>query len=59
MAVKVGDSSVKVQEFLGSLDLLETELTTLLLSCGTVGLLNQIVAAGRRDDLLMVDLLKC
>ena len=50
---------MEIQEFLGSFDLPETELTTLFLSFGTVGLLNQVVAAGRRDDLLMVDLLKC
>jgi hypothetical protein len=58
VALKVGDPGVEIQELLGPIEVPETELTTLLLSCGTVGLLNQVVVAGRRDDLLMVDLLK-
>jgi hypothetical protein len=59
VVVKIGDSGMEIQEFLGSLDLPETELTTLLLSRGAVGLLNQIVAAGRRDHLLIIDRPKC
>jgi len=59
MAVNVGSPDVELQEFLGQLDLLKTELPTLLLSYGMVGLLNQVVTAGRRDDLLMLDLLQC
>jgi len=44
---------------LGSFDLPEAELTTPVLSLGTVGLLNQDVATDCRDDLLMVGRLKC
>jgi len=50
---------MEIQEFLGSLNLSETEWITLLLSCGTVQLFCEIIAAGGRDHLLMVDLLKC
>ena len=58
MALKVGDPGVEIQEFLGSLEFPETELAPLLLSCGTVRLFDEIIAAGGRDHLLMVDLLK-
>ena len=53
--VEVLDSGVQVEEFLRSSSPLERLLLTFLTPCGTVGLLNHIVAANRGDHLLVVN----
>ena len=53
--MEVGDSGVEVQEFLKALPPPEDLLTSLLLSCRSVFLLNDVVTARRRDHLLVVN----
>ena len=55
MVVEVLDPGVQAQKFPSTLSSFETLLTSLLTPCGTVRLLKQIVAAGRGDHLLVVD----
>jgi len=49
--LKVRNAGLQGQEFLGSSLVLEADLASFLLPCGTMGLLNQIVAARRGDNL--------
>jgi hypothetical protein len=51
VAVKVRDSGMQGKEFLRSLPSFETQSASLLLPCGSVRLLDQIVAPGRRHNL--------
>ncbi len=53
--VKVGHSGVQTQEFLSAFPSFESLLRSLLSSCGSVFLLNDIVTACRGDHLLVVD----
>ena len=53
--MEVGHSGVQAQEFLSAFPPLEPLLTSLLSSCGAMFLLNNVVAAGRGDHLLVVD----
>jgi len=53
--VKVFDPGLQVQKRLRSFPPLESKLLSLLTPCKTVGLLDQVVATGRGDHLLMVD----
>ena len=54
--VEVGDPGVEAQECLSAFPSFEALLTSLLSPCGSVFLLNDVVAAGRRDHLLVVDI---
>ena len=56
MMVEVGDPGVEAQECLSAFPSFEALLTSLLSPCGSVFLLNDVIAAGRRDHLLMVDI---
>ena len=49
--MKVRDSGMQGQEFLRSLSSFESQLTSLLLPCGSMRLLDQVVAPGRGHDL--------
>ncbi len=53
--MKVRDPGVEAQEFLSAFPSCEALLTSLLSPCGSVFLLNEVVAAGRGDHLLVVD----
>ncbi len=53
--VEVLDPGMQAQKRLRSFPLLESNLLSLLTPCGTVGLFDQVVAASRREYLLMVD----
>jgi len=55
VVVKVLDPGMQAQEFFGSFPPLESKLLPILMPCRSVGLLNNIVAAGRPDHLLMVN----
>jgi len=55
MVVKVLETSMQAEEFLRAFLSLEPLLLSLLTPCGTVGLLNNVVAARRRNHLLVVD----
>jgi len=55
MTVEIGDPGMQTQEFLSAFLSSEALLTALLSSCGPVFLLNNIVAPGCGDDVLMVD----
>jgi len=55
MVVKVGDAGMETQEFLSAFPPPEPLLTSLLSPCGTVGLFDDVVAPGRGDHLLMVN----
>jgi len=54
--VEVGEPRVQVQEFLGAFPPFEALLTSFLSSCRSVFLLNEVVAAGSGDYLLVVDI---
>ena len=54
--VEVGDPGMQTQEFLSAFGSSESLLTSLLSSCGSVFLFNDIVTAGRRDDPLVINL---
>jgi len=54
--VEVGHSGVQTQEFLRSSPPLESLLTSLLSSCGTMRLFDHVVTSCRGDHLLMVDM---
>jgi hypothetical protein len=54
--VKMSESGVQVKKSLRPLELAEPKLLWLLTSCRTMGLLNKIVTAGRRDHFLMVNM---
>jgi hypothetical protein len=56
MMVEVGDPRVQAQEFLGAFPPFESLLTSLLSPCGSMFLLNEVIAAGRGDHLLVVDI---
>ncbi len=56
MMVEVLYSCVQAKEFLRSLPPLESLLLAFLTPCRTVRLFNQVVAAGRGDHLLVIDL---
>ena len=51
VAVEVRDSAVQGEEFLSPFPSFEAELSTFLLPSRSMGLLNQVVAAGGGDDL--------
>ena len=53
--MKVLDPSVQTQEFLSAFPSPESLLNPLLSPCGTVGLFDDIVAPGRGDDVLVVN----
>jgi len=53
--VEVGDPGMQTQEFLSTFPSPEPFLGSLLSSCGSVFLLDDVVALGRGDDLLVVD----
>ena len=55
MVVKVRDAGVQPQKFLSAFPPLEPLLTSLLSSCGVMFLLNNVVVAGRRDHLRVMD----
>ncbi len=55
MMVKVRDARVQPQEFLSTFPPPEPLLTSLLLSCEAMFLQGNIVAAGRRNHLLVID----
>ena len=55
MMVEVGHSHVQVQEFLSAFPSSEPLLTSLLSPCGTVRLFDHVIAPGRGDDVLVVD----
>jgi len=55
MMVEVGHPGMQTQEFLSTLPSSEPLLGSFLSSCGSVFLLNDVVAPGRGDHLLMVD----
>jgi len=55
MVMEAGDPGVQAQEFLSALPPLESLLLSFLTPCRTARLFNDVVAAGRGDDLLMVD----
>ena len=55
MMVKVSDPGMQIQEFLSAFPSSESLLTSLLSPCGSMFLLNDVVAAGRGDHLLVVD----
>ena len=56
--MKVFDPGLQAQEFLSAFSSFKALLTSLLTPCRTVGLFNQIVAACRGNDLLVVDALQ-
>ena len=56
MMVKVLSSCVQAKEFLRSLAPLESVSLAFLTPCRTVRLFNQVVAAGRGDHPLVIDL---
>jgi len=49
--LKVRTAGMQGQELLGSLRVLEAQLTSLLLSGGPMGLFNEVIAPRRPDDL--------
>ncbi len=53
--MEVGDPGVEAQEFLSAFPPPEALLTPLLSPCGAVFLLNNVIAAGATDHLLVVD----
>ncbi len=53
MMVEIGDPGMQTQEFLRSFSLREALLTSLLTSCGAMFLLNNVVAAGCGDHLVV------
>ena len=53
--VEIGGPGVQTQEVLSAFPSSEPLLTPLLSSCGAMFLLNNVVAAGRGDHLLVVD----
>ena len=55
MMVKVGDPGVQTQELLSAFPPFESLLRSLLSSCRSVFLLNDVVTSGCGDHLLMVD----
>ena len=56
MMVEVADPGVEVQEFLSAFLPLEPLLTSLLSPCGSMFLLNDVVAARCGDHLLVVNI---
>ena len=54
--VEIGDPSMQAQEFLRSFSPLEALLTSLLTSCAAMLFLNNVVAPGCGDHLLVVDI---
>ena len=56
MVVEVGDPGVQTQKFLRAFPSFEPLLLSFLSPCGSVFLLNDVVAPGCRDHLLMVDI---
>ena len=54
--MKIFDSGVQFQEFLRSFPPLESLLLSLLTSCGTLRLFDDIVTPGRGDHLLVIDI---
>jgi len=55
MLVKIGDPGMQTQELLSAFPSPEPLLTSLLSSCRSVFLFDDVVTPGRGDDLLMVD----
>ena len=53
--VKIGDPGMQTQEFLSAFPPSESLLRSLLSACGSVFLFDDVVAPGRRNHLLMVD----
>ena len=56
MMVEVGDPRVKAQELLSAFLMLEPLLLSFLPPCGSMFLFKNVVAAGCRDHLLVVDI---
>ncbi len=56
--VKILDSSVQAEKFLDTLPPFESLLLSLPMSCRTVRLFNDVVAARGRNHLLMVNMIK-
>ena len=54
--MKIGYSGVQLKKSLRPPDLTKTKLLSLLTSCGTVRLFDQVVAACRGNHLLVVDI---
>ena len=54
--MKVLDPGVQAQKFLSAFSSFEAPLTSLLTPCGTVGLLDQVVATRCGNHLLVVDI---
>jgi len=54
--VKIGDSRVQVEKSLCTFDLPKSQLASFLTSCRPMRLFNQIVAPGRPDHLLVIDI---
>ena len=55
VTMEVSDPGVETQEFLSAFPPLEPLLLSFLSSCGSVGLLNDVVAVCCGDHLLVVD----
>jgi hypothetical protein len=55
MVVKVRDAGVQTQEFLSAFPPIKPMLTSLLSPSGSVFLLNNVIAPGRGDHLLVID----
>ena len=55
MVVEVLETGMQAEEFLRAFLPLESLLLSLLTSCGTVGLLDDVVAARRGNHLLVID----
>jgi hypothetical protein len=58
MMVEILDPSVQAEKRLRPFPPLKSKLLSLLTSCGTVRLFNQIVAARRGNHLLVIDVLR-